>query len=72
MTCTPTCVRPTPSQAHCAVCHLTYGGVYGFDAHRRDGRCLDPASLGMAPDDSGVWRRPAPDAPRPATWRAHH
>lgn len=34
--------------AHCAAqCHRTFTGVTGFDAHRRDGQCVDPASLGM-------------------------
>lgn len=36
--------------AHCAAvgCHRTFAAVGGFDAHRRDGRCLDPATIGMA------------------------
>jgi hypothetical protein len=32
--------------------------VTGFDRHRKDGWCLDPATLSMAPDDRGVWRMP--------------
>jgi hypothetical protein len=61
MTCTDTCVRPTPSQAHCGSgCHQTFGGVTGFDAHRRAGRCLDPATItkdgGMHLDQNGIWR----------------
>lgn len=55
-----TATRPTPSQAHCTVCHETYGGVSGFDMHRRDGWCLNPKSLGMMTDYHGVWRRPRP------------
>lgn len=56
--CGPSCVRPTPAQAHCAAeCHLTFGGVSGFDAHRRNGECVDPATLGMVERD-GIWRKP--------------
>src|SRR5262245_55341581 len=33
--------------AHCGTCHKTFGGVSGFDAHRSDGTCLDPATIGM-------------------------
>jgi hypothetical protein len=51
--------------AHCAVCHQTFGGVTGFDAHRvgshgPERRCLDSAgivSLGLTPDGKGIWRR---------------
>lgn len=63
--CDDTCTRPTPSQAHCAAgsCHKTFGGVGGFDKHRRDGSCLDPATLGMV-EIKGVWRTPMDDATR--------
>jgi hypothetical protein len=37
-------------------CHRTFGGITGFDRHRRGGECLDPAGLGMHPDRRGVWR----------------
>lgn len=57
MTCLPTCRRPTPAQAHCAVCHRTFGGVTGFDAHRKDGACLDPSTRGYVERD-GLWRTP--------------
>lgn len=60
MTCSPTCRRPTPGQAHCGACHLTFSGVSGFDRHRRGGACLDPAAFGFHPDERGVWRAPAP------------
>ncbi len=35
---------------HCAAdgCHRTFSGVSTFDRHRRDGRCIDPATVGMA------------------------
>lgn len=57
--CTDACVLPREGgpQCHCATCHLTFGGVSGFDSHRRDGACRHPSELGMAPDHRGVWRR---------------
>lgn len=57
--------RPTPSQAHCTVCHETFGGVTGFDKHRKDGWCQNPASVDLVADDRGIWRWPAsPDLRR--------
>lgn len=35
------------SRAHCGVCHETFGGVTGFDEHRRNGACLKPAAMGL-------------------------
>lgn len=53
-------------------CGETFGGLSGFDAHQRGGRCLDPASVGLVLDEGGIWRAPAPvfgaDDPRPG-WR---
>ncbi|MEV5819389.1 hypothetical protein AB0L22_09450 [Micromonospora haikouensis] len=57
MPCHTTCVLPTPAQAHCSACHTTFGGVTGFDSHRKDGTCVDPATLGFVQRD-GVWRMP--------------
>lgn len=34
--------------SHCARCHRTFSGVAGFDDHRKDGQCLDPATVGMS------------------------
>lgn len=31
-----------------ALCHQTFSGVSTFDAHRRNGRCLTPAEVGMS------------------------
>jgi len=56
---------PTPSQAHCASCHHTFAGVTGFDAHRKAGRCVHPATLGMV-EVNRVWRRV--ETRRPAHW----
>lgn len=49
---------------HCSSCHLTFGGVRGFDRHRKAGSCLDPASLGLELSDTGIWMQPAPTALR--------
>lgn len=60
--CATTCRRPSPAQAHCkSGCHRTFGGVGGFDRHRRDGQCHDPAGLGMVERD-GIWREPLSEA----------
>ena len=63
MSCIPACKSPTPAQAHCSVCHLTFGGVTGFDAHWKDGKCADPSALGYVERD-GVWRTPMTDEAR--------
>lgn len=60
MTCKVKCGRVTPSQAHCGVCHRTFGGVTGFDRHRKDGECLTPESFGLE-FRNGAWRFPAPE-----------
>ena len=76
MTCTPACVFPTPAQAHCGACHMTFSGATLFDAHRTgpvDSRvCHDPRAIpgpgGVAIptrlDARGVWRY---DVPRTRT-----
>jgi hypothetical protein len=43
--------------AHCAACHRTFGGVGGFDRHRRGGACLEPADVGLELR-GGVFRGP--------------
>lgn len=35
------------SAAHCSACHTTFTGVTAFDLHRRDGKCLNPADIGL-------------------------
>jgi hypothetical protein len=64
MTCAQTCHRPTASQAHCPTCHRTFGGVWGFDRHRRHGACLNPNPIGFE-EINGIWRSPT-DAARVA------
>lgn len=47
----------TPLNAcHCSACHRTFGGISGFDSHRRGGQCKLPAAFTQ--DDQGIWRRP--------------
>lgn len=58
--CLDTCTRPTPAQCHCATCYKTWGGVTGFDAHRRNGQCVEPKGY---VEVKGVWRQPAPANP---------
>jgi hypothetical protein len=76
MTCTPACVPPTPSQAHCGTCHYTFSGVSLFDAHRIGGTCHHPrqvptsgkADAGYVPvrlDHRGVWRYDVPRTNHP-------
>lgn len=59
--CGQTCTAPTPAQAHCPTCHATFGGITGFDAHRKGGLCIDPATKGYV-EVRGVWRLPMPKA----------
>lgn len=60
--CLPSCIKPSPAQAHCGVCHTTFGGISGFDRHRRDGQCLTPEAIGYTPDTRGVYRAPMTEA----------
>ena len=55
MVCTDSCVRPTPSQAHCSVCHLTFTGIRAFDIHRHQGVCLKPFINNQMSERNGVW-----------------
>lgn len=68
MTCRPTCIQPSPSNAHCGACHHTFGSVTGFDRHRRGGECLKARDLRMVADRNGIWRFPAPDPTVRAIW----
>jgi hypothetical protein len=45
------CRVPTGNQAHCSVCHQSFSGVGFFDAHRRNGTCLDPRDLDLVQMD---------------------
>jgi hypothetical protein len=56
VTCLVICIQPSPTNAHCAACHITFGSVTGFDRHRRGGECIAPTALAMHRDARGVWR----------------
>lgn len=55
MSCTKDCRKPSGRMAHCGACHRTFGGITGFDDHRKGGRCNDPVEVNMH-ERSGVWR----------------
>jgi hypothetical protein len=55
MRCGVDCPTPTKFQAHCSDCHRTFGGITGFDLHRRNGECIDPSTFDYVCLD-GVWR----------------
>jgi hypothetical protein len=44
----------------CSGCGVIFGGVSGFAKHRTGMRCNNPADLGLARADDGVWQRPTP------------
>jgi hypothetical protein len=48
---------PTRTQAKCGTCRRIFGGVTGFDRHRRNGLCVDPVTFGYV-ERGGVWRKP--------------
>jgi hypothetical protein len=58
-TCARDCRQPGPSHCHCAAasCHATFASLEAFDDHRRNGQCLNPASLGLVAVD-GLWASP--------------
>lgn len=50
-----------PSRAHCGACHRTFGGVTGFDKHRKNGVCLNPTTIGLVLStawDYEIWTLP--------------
>jgi len=66
--------QPSPGQAGCTTCNKIFSSVRAFDQHRdrrddpsfvteRD-RCIDPASLGMTEDGTGVWHMPVSERDR--------
>lgn len=46
--------------AHCSMdyCHQTFSTPNLFDSHRKNGKCLDPGSLGLIQNDFGTWLSP--------------
>jgi hypothetical protein len=59
MSCTSECRKPSGRMAHCGACHRTFGGITGFDRHRKGGVCNEPTSVGLR-DASGIWRDAEP------------
>lgn len=49
-------------KCHCSGCHVTFGGVSGFDKHRQDFRCIDPAYVDLVLNAEGCWVHPVPEA----------
>lgn len=45
------------NRACCFSCRRVFGGVSGFDKHRKGNKCLDPATLGMELSE-GIWIQP--------------
>lgn len=68
MSCLAICIQPSPTNAHCSSCHVTFGSVSGFDRHRRGGECVDPRQLAMHRDRNGIWRMKAPDPTDRPIW----
>lgn len=59
----PTCHQTRSACAlHCAGCCRTFGGLSGFDSHRKnDGDrriCMNPTEVGLTQSKPGVWSRP--------------
>lgn len=64
--CQDTCKRPTQTQAHCSVCHLTFRSVTSFDKHRKNGYCV----MDKMVEHSGIWQFNDGRERLPAQWRA--
>lgn len=44
----------------CSACKRYFGGLHGFERHRVNSQCLDPAVRGLELNKRGYWVRPAP------------
>lgn len=44
---------------HCSGCHRTFGGLGGFEKHRKDYTCTDPSTVGMTQNQHGTWGAPS-------------
>lgn len=42
------------ARAHCTGCHKTFGGIHGFEMHRKGFKCVDPKSIGLIEKDN-IW-----------------
>lgn len=57
--CRKGCTWTGLSRCHCSACHETFGGITGFDMHRRGSRCSGPENLGLKQNGAGIWVTPA-------------
>jgi hypothetical protein len=48
-------------RCECGGCGRVFTGLTAFDRHRRNFRCVDPASVGLEQKPNGIWGWP-PDA----------
>jgi hypothetical protein len=49
---------------HCGGCHITTSSTAAHDRHRRGGKCVDPASVGLVPRTKAYgacWSLPGPE-----------
>ena len=63
--CDSTCTHPTPQlntkTSLCPVCHETFSTPRNFDTHRKDGWCLDPATVGLVRGANEHWVQAWPE-----------
>lgn len=54
-------IASLPGAEECATCGFRFAGVPAFDRHRRNGKCLDPAAIGLFElvSRGGAWGVPA-------------
>jgi hypothetical protein len=43
---------------HCSACHRTFDDIELWDAHRPDGRCAHPSTLGLVETKNHIWYAP--------------
>lgn len=48
----------------CRACGRYFGGVHGFDMHRKSGRCIEPETVGLHLASDGFYRQPPPNGVR--------
>jgi len=54
----PNCAGPiTPATAQCSTCKRYFEDGESFDAHRSNGTCVHPFSIGYEAGEDGVWRK---------------
>lgn len=57
--CDGTCTHPQlnigTKTSLCTVCHETFSTSSNFDVHRKDGWCVNPATVGLRLNKHGHW-----------------